>query len=92
MSDDSGTFWFYAIVIALIVGVPATWHSKWRYALQYNLSPSLISIDAQPHDCDFLSAPLGEKHCDYRRIVAPDLDDNGKVVSLDISWEKVDSP
>ena len=31
------------------------------------LSDSKIVIDKRPHDCDFLTAPIGTKHCSYKR-------------------------
>jgi hypothetical protein len=46
------------------------WHSKWRYALAYNVDFSKVLIDNAPHDCAFLAAPLGEKYCHYERIVS----------------------
>jgi hypothetical protein len=48
----------------------AIWHSKWRYALAYNIDSSKVVIDSAPHDCAFLAAPLGEKYCHYERIVS----------------------
>jgi hypothetical protein len=46
------------------------WHSKWRYALAYNIVPGRVSIENAPHDCAFLAAPLGEKYCHYERVVS----------------------
>jgi len=43
----------------------AAWHSKWRYAFEYGVNTSQIEISKKPHDCEFLTAPVGEKHCDY---------------------------
>jgi hypothetical protein len=57
------------VVAALLIGVPLSWHSRWRYEIQYWLPDSRISIDTQPHDCDFLKSPLGSKECHYRRLV-----------------------
>ena len=41
------------------------WHSKWRYSIQYSVESQKVQVDKEPHDCDFLAAPLGTKYCDY---------------------------
>jgi len=46
------------------------WHAKWRYAAHYNVSSDKVLIDDYPHDCAFLTAPLGEKYCHYERVVS----------------------
>jgi len=41
------------------------WHSPLRYSIQYGVPLSEISKPEKPHDCDFLTAPLGIKNCRY---------------------------
>ena len=48
----------------------ALWHSKFRYAVQYDTKTDKVSIDKRPRDCDFLIAPLGDKNCHYEREVS----------------------
>jgi hypothetical protein len=43
--------------------------SKWWYATDFSLSADKIVIDKKPHDCEFLTAPLGSKHCHYDKVV-----------------------
>jgi hypothetical protein len=45
------------------------WATKWRYGLESDLSDALYVIDKHPHDCEFLSAPMGSKHCHYDKEV-----------------------
>ena len=46
------------------------WQSKLRYETEYGVSADHIHIDAIPHDCAFLAAPLGEKYCHHDRVVS----------------------
>jgi hypothetical protein len=46
------------------------WNDKWRYEMYYNIAADAITIQEMPHDCEFLSAPLGNKYCHYERIVS----------------------
>jgi hypothetical protein len=54
-----------AYALATIFWVTWAWHSKWRYAAQYQVSPSHVNIVKEPHDCDFLYPPIGTKFCWY---------------------------
>jgi hypothetical protein len=44
------------------------WAIKWRYSLETDLHDPMIVIEKHPHDCEFLTAPIGDKHCHYDRI------------------------
>lgn len=60
----------WAIVVYYIFSlIGDVWHSKWRYAVNYGVSEQDVSIDDEPHDCAFLTAPLGNKYCHYERAV-----------------------
>jgi len=41
------------------------WYSKLRYALEYGVQYGQVSKLAEPHDCDWMTAPLGKKNCHY---------------------------
>ena len=62
-------------------------NSKWRYAAQHRVSPSQVTVETQPHDCDFLKAPLGDKNCQYEpevQIVRTEKNGAGaRIVSYD---------
>jgi hypothetical protein len=67
---DLSGLWIVPFIWALFWCSDAVWHSKLRYSLQYNVNLSKVTIDDKPHDCEFLTAPLGEKHCDYETSVS----------------------
>ena len=63
------------------------WHSKFRYSIQYGVSYGKITKAKEPRDCDWLSAPLGDKDCHYEVRMSKVLkanDTHGKpIVSYD---------
>jgi hypothetical protein len=80
------TWAIYAIAIVFLA--TAAWHSKWRYAMQYQVGPMKVVIAKEPHDCDFLFAPIGDKFCEYNRKVSTvrwgrTPDSNQPILSMD---------
>jgi hypothetical protein len=72
VKDKWSTPYFILMALAGLFfwSVPsAIWHAKWRYAFTYGISSDKVTIAPHPHDCAFLSAPLGEKYCHYERDV-----------------------
>jgi hypothetical protein len=57
-------------VFLIISWMGDLWHAKWRYALAYGVDSAKVEIAKEPHDCNFLAAPLGAKYCDYNRVVS----------------------
>jgi len=48
--------------------VESDWFGKAYAAFQYSVPMERISFGGKrPHDCDFMTAPIGEKHCSYHR-------------------------
>jgi hypothetical protein len=45
------------------------WHSKLRYVIQYQVGFAKVVKPMEPHDCEWLSAPLGNKNCHYEAQV-----------------------
>lgn len=45
------------------------WATKWRYSLDSDLNNADYVIEKHRHDCEFLSAPMGDKHCHYDKVV-----------------------
>ncbi len=43
------------------------------YAWKYGVPAAAVTNLPRPHDCDFLSAPLGDKNCSYERRVTRTL-------------------
>lgn len=56
--------------IALWYGVvrDSDWLARFHANSQYGVPDRKIQIAGnRPHDCEFMTAPLGEKHCTYTR-------------------------
>jgi hypothetical protein len=73
INDKWSTFqWVVIIVIGTWMwSFPGrVWHSKWRYTWEYDIPEGAVYVQDEPHDCAFLSAPLGEKYCHYERSVS----------------------
>jgi hypothetical protein len=45
------------------------WATKWRYSLDSEFRDAVYVMDKHSHDCEFLSAPIGSKHCHYEKEV-----------------------
>lgn len=75
------------LVLALVVWwlLPIDWRIK--YASEYMLDPEQVDIERKPHDCDWDSAPLGNKHCHYEEFVTVYNQDD-KIIET--SFGKVD--
>ena len=59
-----------AILYVLLSYLPsAAWHSKTMYGIRYSVDSGKIQTQKRPHDCDFLTAPMGNKDCHYERQV-----------------------
>lgn len=42
------------------------------YRIFYGKDSSTVVIDREPHDCDFLKAPIGDKYCHFDKEVVYD--------------------
>jgi hypothetical protein len=78
---------FGVVVLAFVVWwlLPADWRIK--YASEYMLDPEQVAIEHKPHDCDWDSAPLGNKHCHYEEFVTV-FNRDGKIIET--SFGKTD--
>jgi len=61
----------FSDVIFFLVAIGGLWFgwfddSKLRYEIFY----SEAIFDDMPHDCEFLTAPLGRKNCSYDKVVS----------------------
>ena len=45
------------------------WAYKWQYFDEPNLEGATFEVEPKPHGCEFLTAPIGAKHCHYEAIV-----------------------
>jgi hypothetical protein len=60
---------------------PTTFSQTW-YETMYSLDSSHVFIEPEPHDCDFVKSPLGDKECHFKKSVAFEKDDKGTVVNI----------
>jgi len=73
VSTSNGSSGFLLLVVAgvaLWYGVlrDSDWLAKSTAESKYGVPESKIQIaGTRPHDCEFLTAPLGAKHCSYER-------------------------
>lgn len=44
-------------------------HTDLRYAIQYSVNPNQVHQSDRPVDCDFWTAPVGNKGCHYERVI-----------------------
>jgi hypothetical protein len=56
------------------------------YVWRYSVSPKNVLIDPQPHDCEFMAAPVGNKYCHYDKMVNVGEDRGQRYVI--VSWLK----
>ena len=80
-------------VIVLLVIIPWLLPDDWpiKYAMQENVNRDNISIDKKPHDCDWDSSPLGDKHCHYKsQMTFYDGKYGDANKKLTVSWQRVE--
>src|ERR1035438_654272 len=62
--------WILGIaVLAVIVWwlLPDDWRIK--YAAEYMLDTDQVIIERKPHNCEWNSSPIGDKHCHYDAMI-----------------------
>lgn len=69
MKSEGTSFWggFVICFLAYVLFgfADAAIHSKFRYSIQYSTDVEHVQKELRPIDCDFFSAPIGEKGCHY---------------------------
>ena len=58
------------------------------YATIYNVCPSRVSVSEEPQDCEWGTAPLGNKLCHYEKSVTAVKDDAGRNTDVVVFWTK----
>jgi len=59
--------WVVLIYMLISSWADAIWNGKPMLSARYDVPVAQIRIEEEPHDCDFLRAPLGVKGCSYTR-------------------------
>lgn len=47
-----------------------SWDNRLSYSVHYNVPMASVEVAPRPHDCEWGSAPLGDKHCKYKELVS----------------------
>jgi hypothetical protein len=61
-----------------------------RYALQYDVPKERVYLQKKPTACDWGTAPLGNKHCHYKKQIEPMSNERGLVTDVYVSWNKIE--
>lgn len=84
--DDNDNEWIFWLISALLV-LWFGWFddSELRYKMKYG---GEVTYYDTPHDCEFLTAPLGRKNCSYYREVeiiqySQDKESGDPIISYD---------
>lgn len=72
------------------------WATKWRYGLADDLKDADYVMEKHPHNCEFMSAPMGSKHCHYDKEVGTiriRIRNGGREMSNDdgTTWSNADA-
>jgi hypothetical protein len=80
------------LVPAAAVGGFAWWVApdKYTYAIEYDVNSDNVFVEKKPKDCDWDHAPVGGKGCHYKKTVAPQKNEKEKVISVYVSWERIE--
>ncbi len=70
----------------------APWFNRFRYSTWYHVASSQVFQyeDKPPVDCDFLTSPIGNKGCHYKKHidVLPPSSENGNKEVIAIYWSR----
>jgi hypothetical protein len=89
LDDDFGAAW---LVIALGFILFVTWKTdtmlgRAEFAFLNKVPYSDLVMAKRPYDCDFWTAPVGQKHCSYEPIVTPYQAAGRRHIY--VAWDKV---
>jgi hypothetical protein len=80
----------WAILIIIGIGI-WIWYNggieKTLFSLKYSVPPASVHVDPRPNDCDFTHAPLGDKGCHYKAVIAA-YNSVGVLVAGDLAPEE----
>ena len=68
-TGDPAAVLLFPLVIVL-AGLWAVVYEVGDRSMTAHLNPSAMSIQKEPHGCDFNDAPMGDKHCHFKKVVA----------------------
>ena len=65
----TSAFWIWIAWLVYSFFQGSIWESKSRYAMYYDVPSDHVTVLKEPHDCDFLKAPIGSKECHFDKNV-----------------------
>jgi hypothetical protein len=68
--SDSGCGCWFLFLVFLGFLVWACFDSRLRYSLQYSVWIGNVTIAPKPHNCEWATAPIGNKNCSYQAEVS----------------------
>jgi hypothetical protein len=70
-SNNAAGGWIFLAIVAAVVWYffirGSDWAARSYAGEHYHVPDQKIVVEKRPHDCDFWTAPLGAKHCSYKR-------------------------
>jgi hypothetical protein len=66
-SESGCAILFLALIGAVLLYF--TWDTKVVMSIRYEVDSENLVVNKKPSDCEFLTAPLGSKHCHYEKTV-----------------------
>lgn len=78
---DSDFLWGVAVIAA--VSLWYFWDSAYMVAWRNDTQVEKVYIERKPHDCEWSTSPIGDKHCSYDADIKKDS--NGHVF---LSWRR----
>jgi len=70
MKRIQGAFWLAVLLGVVIWIVGWFFEPQWWFSLRYNVPYEQVTLNKKPHDCEYETAPLGNKNCHYEKEIS----------------------
>ena len=67
MNQEDDAFLVLAALIGAFV-LWTQWDSVWVLSVRFKVNQENVLVESKPHDCEFLTAPIGRKHCSFEAV------------------------
>jgi hypothetical protein len=64
------------------------WDSVWVLSARFKVNEENVLVERKPRDCEFLTAPIGRKHCSYETVYEKTQAKNRQDRFLYVSFKK----
>jgi hypothetical protein len=75
-------------LVLLIMAYDYEFQPKDYYAMDFSTKASNVFVTSEPHNCEWMSAPLGDKHCHYEKNVTS-WNERGEI-KVAVMWDKIE--